>query len=741
MKKIYLCIFKMIMRQKTTAILLILTMFATCIMGQIPAGYYNDAIGKSGYALQSALCQIIGNHNIVGYNELWYYYQFTDLKPDSTIWDIDTDPYCSFGIDDHGATGNAECVTYNREHAFCQSWFGGTSEPPVSDLHHIFPVSSWINSYRNNYPYGEVMTPDRQFQNGSKWGKNTFVSTVDQTPSGTAFEPIDEYKGDVARAIFYMSTRYMFEDSNFCTDASVAPMTLRSQLRPWALEMLKNWHIVDPVSQKEIDRNNAIYNIQHNRNPYIDHPQLVNLVWGNDSVQNVFDPGFIPVSHIHIKDLIIPNTTTIVIKFDTTIVPTSVTNHSNYTISNGIKIDSVNPTQSDALTIHLQNMLTPGYPYYMIVRNIQSVNGYFLQDTSLSFVYGYSSKHQPIVSWTFDTTLSAPNTPKVIAADINGTGFAATLFLEGSNGASDFNQENSFNEITTYPGTRIGDPRISNAYDGRALAITGSYTNGKSLVWKFSSQYWENLIITLANRRTPTGFFMHTWEYSLDGTKFDTLYNVTTVADSLNLFELKTIDLQQYNQFNRQQQIFLRLTIDSAYSVSGNNRFDNFTVFAQKCSDKYVYNDTILTNQPYEKYGFQIPPINGVGSLVFTRETEMEAACDSTVILNLTIATDTTHTNDNLNEVLRRSTPQLIIYPNPAKQSCKIKLTDMEDYNTQLLMQITTPTGQIILSRMENPNPFTGEIEFHAESLPYGIYLVTISGKNFTARGKMVIVK
>ena len=727
------------MKKKRTTILLILSLLTNYISSQIPPGYYNDAIGKSGYALQSALCHITGNHVVVGYNELWYYYQFTDLKPDSTIWDIYTDPYCSFGIDDHGATGNAECVTYNREHAFCQSWFGGTNEPPVSDLHHIFPVSSWINSYRNNYPYGEVLTPDRQFQNGSKWGKNTFYSTVEQTPDGTAFEPIDEYKGDVARAIFYISTRYMFEDSNFCTDPAVAPMTLRSQLRPWALEMLKNWHLVDPVSQKEIDRNNAIYNIQHNRNPYIDHPQLVSLVWGNDSVNSTFNPGYVPVSHIHVSDVSIPNTTTIIIRFDTAIIPASVQNISNYTVSNGIKIDSATPYQTDALTLHLQNMLTPGYPYYMIVRNIQSANGYFLQDTSLTFVYGYSSKHLPIVSWTFDSTLSAPNTPKTIDAEINNTKLTATLFLDGTHGASDFNQENSFNEITTYPGTRIGDPRISSAYDGRALAITGSYTNGKSLVWKFTSGFWENLIITLANRRTPTGFYLHTWEYSFDSEKFDTLYNVISVADSTNRFELKTIDLQQYSQFNRQQQVFLRLTLDSAYSVSGNNRFDNFTVFAQKCSDTYTYDDTVLINYPYEKYGFIIPPINGIGSLVFTRETEMENSCDSTIILNLTIVADTLGTHNNPDGQLKRSTPQLIIYPNPAKEHCKIKISGITGFSPLVTLKVTTPAGQTVICRTEKPAPFTNEIELATSNLTHGVYIVTAIAKNFTARGKIVI--
>src|SRR5574344_1554983 len=270
--------------RKIYSILFIIFIINT-LRAQASAGYYSDAIGKSGYELQVALSGIIDEHNIVGYDELWYYFTKTDMKPDSTLWDIYTDPYCSLHYTDHGTVYGGECYTYNREHSFCQSWFGGGTGAPYSDLHHIYPVDSWINSTRNNYPYGEVQNPLKIFQNGSKYGKNSYVSRVDSTPYTNAFEPIDEYKGDIARTFFYMATRYLFEDDNFATDQY---MTYQSQLRPWALEMLKSWNILDPVSSKEIDRNNAIYEIQHNRNPFIDHPELVNLIWGNDSLTNTF---------------------------------------------------------------------------------------------------------------------------------------------------------------------------------------------------------------------------------------------------------------------------------------------------------------------------------------------------------------------------------------------------------------------------------------------------------------------
>jgi hypothetical protein len=107
--------------------------------------------------------------------------------------------------------------------------------------------------------------------NGSKLG-----SCSDAGYTGTVFEPIDEYKGDFARTYFYMSTRYYTEDSSW----PGSPMTTGSQLKPWALQMMLNWSAQDPVSEKETNRNNSVYIIQHNRNPFIDHPEFANNIWG-----------------------------------------------------------------------------------------------------------------------------------------------------------------------------------------------------------------------------------------------------------------------------------------------------------------------------------------------------------------------------------------------------------------------------------------------------------------------------
>ena len=145
-----------------------------------------------------------------------------------------------------------------------------------TDLNHIFPTDGYVNNRRGNYAFGETDNPSWTSQNGSKVGSSS-VSGF----SGTVFEPIDEYKGDFARAHLYMAVRYYGEDSSW----DFTDMTDRSQPKEWALNMLLRWHNDDPVSQKETDRNNEVYDLQANRNPFIDDPDFADKIWGSGTGQ------------------------------------------------------------------------------------------------------------------------------------------------------------------------------------------------------------------------------------------------------------------------------------------------------------------------------------------------------------------------------------------------------------------------------------------------------------------------
>jgi endonuclease I len=252
-----------------------------CLAGltaQIPPGYYDPANGLTGQALQSALHNIIKDHNAVSYSSLISYFESTDKKTDNTVWDMYSDvpggnpPYVYYyNSGDECGNYNSEGDCFNREHSWPKSWFGGEVMPMYSDLFHLYPTDGYVNNKRDNYPYGEVGQAQWTALNGSKLGGCSWLGY-----SGNVFEPIDEYKGDLARSYFYMSVRYYTEDNGW----PGSPMTTGSQLKSWALDMLAQWNEQDPVSEKEIDRNNAVYQIQDNRNPFIDHPEYVESIWG-----------------------------------------------------------------------------------------------------------------------------------------------------------------------------------------------------------------------------------------------------------------------------------------------------------------------------------------------------------------------------------------------------------------------------------------------------------------------------
>ena len=245
-------------------------------VAQAPANYYNSANGLTGDRLKVALHNIIKGHTSISYAQIWNAFWSTDNKGNGVVWDMYSDrpngtpPYTyHLGTNQCGNySGEGDC--YNREHSWAQSWFNDQTTPRT-DLHHIFATDGFVNQKRSNYPFGEVQSATWTSQNGSKLGSC-------KTPgySGTVFEPIDEYKGDFARALMYMSVRYYSEDGNWGN----SDMTTKSVIKPWAINLLLRWNDQDPVSQKEIDRNNAIYNdYQHNRNPFVDHPEYARMIW------------------------------------------------------------------------------------------------------------------------------------------------------------------------------------------------------------------------------------------------------------------------------------------------------------------------------------------------------------------------------------------------------------------------------------------------------------------------------
>ena len=235
--------------------------------------YYQQADGSKGQALKTALYGIIKEHGELGYGELWEAFKSTDAREDGKVWDMYSG-ITNYNFVTSGSNYKKEGDCYNREHSMPKSWFNDET-PMYTDLVHLVPTDGYVNGKRGNNPFGETNSPTYTSEGGfSKLGPSSIAGY-----SGTVFEPNDEYKGDFARIYFYMVTCY--EDKVSTWESDMLDHNSYPAFTDWALGMLLHWAEEDPVSKKEIDRNNAVYSIQGNRNPYVDYPGLEQYVWGN----------------------------------------------------------------------------------------------------------------------------------------------------------------------------------------------------------------------------------------------------------------------------------------------------------------------------------------------------------------------------------------------------------------------------------------------------------------------------
>lgn len=290
----------------------------------LPA-YYESIDGTSGKELMDAIQRVAKQGyraDDFRYDSVWLAFKHTDLRPDSYIWEIYSD--CDFVYEKDrtsNTTQTGECKGYNREHAMCQSWFGTTSlagqemssskkNSPGSDIFHIYPASYGMNSRRGNRPYGEILTAANVSGNGTKYGTPVQTISVTNSVAGAyvegsitlitnVLEPADEYKGDIARSYFGTMVKWAGEwtfnrneNGRVIFDATIDADTHYASennygLTPYGLALLLKWHRQDPVSQKEVDRNNGIQLTQGNRNPFIDYPYLAEYIWGERSGQTL----------------------------------------------------------------------------------------------------------------------------------------------------------------------------------------------------------------------------------------------------------------------------------------------------------------------------------------------------------------------------------------------------------------------------------------------------------------------
>ena len=270
---------------------------------QIPSYYANIDNTSAGGLWNAVHTDAKKGYSSLSYKGLWSAYATTDVYPGTTkIWDMYSNCTFTYSADQCGSY-SGECDCYNREHSIPKSWFGGSegTSTPGSDLFHIVPTDGYVNNQRSNWPFGEVSSATYT-RDGSKLGTSKAVSvsktmlgegSVSKSCTVTVFEPQNQYKGDFARMYMGAMIRWAGDYQSFASDkgkhmfSGTYTAAGNWGLTEYGLALLMKWHRQDPVSQKEIDRNNAVQGKQGNRNPFIDYPYLAEYIWGEKAGQTV----------------------------------------------------------------------------------------------------------------------------------------------------------------------------------------------------------------------------------------------------------------------------------------------------------------------------------------------------------------------------------------------------------------------------------------------------------------------
>ena len=439
--------------------------------------YYDGITAKKGKALRDQLHNLILPHTNVGYKGLYTVYLDSDLRPDGTIWDT----YADWDFRPSDNTGNYSKVgdMYNREHSIPKSWWGGGENEMYSDAFHLIPTDGYVNNWRGNLPLGEVTS----YANNKKWVFNKYVEGVAGTGtsdtstgiSGSVFEPADCYKGDLARNYFYFITTYYHNNVYQAESGQTFSSTTKDTDKLFGFtqasrNLFLKWHHDDPVSQKEVNRCEGVFKHQKNRNPFIDHPEMVDAIWGDGE----YNPGG-----------------------GGTITPVTAPTIDIYTQVGG---SAVTKLEGDSIQITVGNTVNV-LPYVSgqrddTVTHTVNGNGAITQSNTC---YGY----HPVIKGLSEGTGTVTFTKQY---DDNGTTKSVSksvdIMVKSSGGGTTTKALTSLEKSGSLANTTY---RVGEQFDPTGLTVTATFSDG-STADVTSSVVW-NVNTSTAGTKTVTGSY------------------------------------------------------------------------------------------------------------------------------------------------------------------------------------------------------------------------------------------
>ena len=719
---------------KKTIIILIAVMTSVVSFGQ-QTGYYNGTSGKDGDELKAALNDIIKGHIPYSYYTSKFIFKLSDADPENPDNVILVYTGRSNPNDDYGTGGNY----INREHVWAKS-HGGFEDwlPMDSDVHNLKPADGSVNIARSN----------KDFDNGGvQHSEATECYYTDST-----WEARDAVKGDIARIIFYMSTRYEGEDGEMDLEVvdwnNTFPYPQHGKL-----STLLEWNLMDPPDAFERNRNDVIYSYQKNRNPFIDNPEYVQLIWGGETA------GTLSIDNLQISP-------EVVIAQEEVQITATITNNATATLKWGLSYESLSnevemSNSGGIYTVNIPGQAEDATVYYQIVAE----DG---QEESSTVVYNYYVPkifNGTIVS-IYDIQGQQENTP------YEGQVVSTTGVVTANFGTSYFIQDGygDWNGLFIYESGRnpsIGDSIIltgemSEYYGKTEMSFISDYyfisANNTlpepMLVQTGNVQEKDESVLVRVNNAVCTdeyyqaNFFM--WEVN-DGSGPLKIHNTS-------IFEYDPTEGSYYNVTGPMNYDFDEWKIEIRYESDVTTGGDYDGPYVVEVTPIIYYNVKVLFNEPVDETTAEDLAnysLSNSGNIISAEQHSINKSQ-----VNLTVAPlygDYDLTVQNVEDVAGNvMEPQTIsftyldifeqtfdgnisIYPNPASAHFMLDVSPFNQLDKELRLTINNVSGQEIMSQSFTLQNGGNSFKINTSLLDKGLYIIKISSAGKTGVQKLII--